>query len=257
MTDIFYEAKKDTNGRIYAEIQKEFTSRYHFHRAFEITYIFEGSEKYLVEDEQFSVDTDQIIFAHRFYRHRSYGDSSSRKYVIAVPANISHDISALLDDSTLPTLMADKEFNRSLRPYFEALIKTDSSTPEIIVKGYVSLIFGLLSEHYKNIVIVPKNRNVSTIIDILNYVDDHFEEPISLTDIAKAFGYNKSYFSRLFNKFVGTSLNDYLNFVRLNRFELLCQSNENENLTDLAFKAGFQSLATFYRAREFRKRNGR
>ena len=256
MNDIFYEAKKDTNGRIYAEIQKEFTSRYHFHRAFEITYIFEGSEKYLVEDEHFSVDTDQIIFAHRFYRHRSYGDSSARKYVIAVPANISHDISALLDDSTLPTLMADKEFNRSLRPYFEALIKTDSSTPQIIVKGYVSLIFGLLSEHYKNTVIVPKSRNVSTIIDILNYVDDHFEEPISLTDIAKAFGYNKSYFSRMFNSCVGVSLNRYVNFARLDRYMLLEKQGGEQSVTDRILEAGFPSLATFYRAKKERESLG-
>ena len=48
MTDVFYEAAKDTNGRIYAEIQKEYAGRYHFHRAFEIAYIFVESAKSFV-----------------------------------------------------------------------------------------------------------------------------------------------------------------------------------------------------------------
>ncbi len=257
MTDVFYEAVKDVSGGIYAEIQKGYSGRYHFHRAFEIAYIFEGSTQYIVEDEIYPAEAHHIVFIHRYYRHRASFDAPMRKYVIAVPENFSHDVSKLLSCSTLPTLMTDIEFNKSIRPYFEALINADKKTPDIIVKGYISLIFGLLSEHYKSDSIVPKNKNTSIIIDILNYIDEHCEESISLNDIAKEFGYNKSYFSRLFNHYVGTSLNNYINFVRLNRFEALCQSNENENITDLAFKSGFKSLATFYRVRDIRKRQRR
>ena len=61
MKDAFYEALKDTRGRLFAEIQKEYASRYHFHRAFEMAYIFEGDARYEIEDRLFSASADQIF----------------------------------------------------------------------------------------------------------------------------------------------------------------------------------------------------
>lgn len=253
MRDVFYEAIKDQSGRVYAELQNEYQGRYHFHRAFEIAYIIDGSTRYMVEDEEYLAQSGDIVFAHRYYRHRSYDTGHMSKYVIAVPENLSHDILKLLEDSTLPSLMTDREFNKSVLPYFEALVANNGAS-DIIVKGYASLIFGLLSEHYHSTAILPKSKNVSNIIDILTYVDEHCEEPITLTDIARTFGYNKSYFSRLFNKHVGSSLSDYINLVRLNRFELLSENESDRSTTELVFKSGFQSLATFYRTRDMRRR---
>ena len=67
----------------------------------------------------------------------------------------------------------------------------------------------------------PKSKNVSVIADILNYIDKHLGEPLHLSEIAGAFGYNPSYFSRMFNRCVGVSLNQYINFARLDRYMLL------------------------------------
>ena len=91
-------------------------------------------------------------------------------------------------------------------------------------------------------------------MDILGYIDKHIEEPLGLSEIAKAFGYNKSYFSRLWGSCVGISLNRYINFLRLDRYEQLLKERKDEGITDLVFKAGFHSLATFYRAKEDRMR---
>ena len=254
MKDAYYEAPKDTRGTLFAETQKEYSSRYHFHRAIEIAYIFEGEAKYRIEDEDFFAERDQIIFAHCYYRHRSYDTLAHKKLVIAVPEQLAHDITPLLSQSTLPHLLPDKEFNKTLFPYFKALNETDINTSEIVVKGYVSLIFGLLLSHYKSITVAPKSKNISIIVDILGYIDKHIEEPLGLSEIAKAFGYNKSYFSRLWGSCVGIPLNRYINFLRLDRYEQLLKERKDEGITDLVFKAGFHSLATFYRAKEDRMR---
>ena len=253
MKDAYYEALKDTRGTLFAEIQKEYASRYHFHRAFEIAYIFEGEAKYRVEEEDFFAEKDQIIFAHCYYRHRSYDVTKHRKYVIAVPEQLAHDITPLLSESTLPYLLPDKEFNQTLLPYFKALNETTTETSEIVVKGYVSLIFGLLLSHYKSITVAAKSKNVSIIVDILGYIDQHVEEPLSLSGIAKHFGYNASYFSRLWSSYVGIPLTRYVNFLRLDRYTELLKNRTSESVTELIFKAGFPSLSTFYRAKSDRE----
>ena len=249
MKDAYYEAPKDTRGTLFAEIQKEYASRYHFHRAFEIAYIFEGEAKYRVEDEDFFAEKDQIIFAHCYYRHCSYDVLAHKKYVIAVPEQLAHDISPLLSHATLPHLLPDKEFNKTLLPYFRALNEAREQASEIIVKGYVSLIFGLLLSHYKSITVATQSKNISIIVDILGYIDRHIEEPLNLGRIAGHFGYNTSYFSRLWSSSVGIPLNRYINFLRLDRYTELLKTRTSESITDLIFKAGFPSIATFYRAK--------
>lgn len=253
MKDAYYEALKDTRGTLFAEIQKEYASRYHFHRAYELAYIYEGSALYTVEDEELFAEKDHIVFAHRYYRHQSHDTHPHEKFVIAVPENLSQDVDALFSHSTLPHLLPDKEFNQTVFPFFKALYETDKNTSSITVKGYVGLIFGLLVSHYKSITVTPKSKNVSLIAEILSYIDKHADEPLHLSQIAKEFGYNKSYFSRLFNGYVGVSLNRYINYLRLDRFEKLAKENKNASITDLVFKAGFPSLATFYRAKRDRE----
>jgi AraC-like DNA-binding protein len=93
------------------------------------------------------------------------------------------------------------------------------------------------------------------ISDILSYIDTHINEQITLESLAREFGYNKSYFSRLFNDHLGISLNNYVNFVRLNRFEQLMAKNSDKSVTELIYEAGFSSTTTFYRAKSYRTKS--
>ena len=85
------------------------------------------------------------------------------------------------------------------------------------------------------------------VIKVLRYVEEHSSEPITLDSISAHFGYNKYYFSRLFNRSVGTNLSSYLGFVRLRTFMRLKKEQKSEKIAKLASLAGFDSLPTFYR----------
>ena len=250
MKHIFYESFKDTSGLIYAEKQKEFSGRVHFHRAFELAYILDGVAVYNVEGERVCAEAGDIVFIHCCYSHQSLPVSAHTKYVIAVPENITNDVAELFGKSTLCTVLSDKEFNRTLFGYFESLVKTKSF--KILAKGYANVIFGSLAGHYERTEIRKKNKNITLVEEVLNYIDVHYMEPITLESISEHFGYNKTYFSRVFNNHIAVSLNNYINMVRYNKFEELLKENRSSNITDLAFKSGFTSMSTFYRTRKMR-----
>ena len=65
--------------------------------------------------------------------------------------------------------------------------------------------------------------------------------------LSSVFGYNKYYFSRLFNSYIGESLNGYINAVRVRNLISEARRTENPNLSDLVFANGFDSMTTFYR----------
>ena len=252
MKRIFYESFKDTSGLIYAEKQKEISGRIHFHRAFELAYILDGVATYNVEGEKLRAEAGDIVFVHCCYSHQSLMEPAHTKYVIAVPENITSDVAELFAESTLSTVLSDKEFNRTLLGYFESLV--NGKNLKIAEKGYANVIFGSLANHYERISIKEKNKNIFLIEDILDYIDAHCTEAITLESISEHFGYNKTYFSRLFNNHITVSLSNYINMVRYDKFEALAKKNRNANITDLAFKCGFTSMSTFYRIRKEMKR---
>lgn len=56
-----------------------------------------------------------------------------------------------------------------------------------------------------------------TMEKILNYVDFHIEEPLTLKMVAEKFNLNASYLSRLFKKELGRTMTDYINEERVEK----------------------------------------
>jgi AraC-like DNA-binding protein len=51
--------------------------------------------------------------------------------------------------------------------------------------------------------------------EVIAYTDEHYREPISLSDVADHVGLDKKYFCRFFKKHMGMSFLHYLNEIRL------------------------------------------
>ena len=159
----------------------------------------------------------------------------------------SDDFQGIFQTETLPAHLDDQEFNRSLLSHFEALNRLSSVSSELVKKGYIDIIIGSLLEHYQTLP-ASATPKISTIMEALNYIDEHYAEPLSLDSISSVFGYNKYYFSRLFNTYIGENLNNYINMVRIRNLVSSAKKKDNPNLSELVFENGFDSMTTFYRS---------
>lgn len=86
------------------------------------------------------------------------------------------------------------------------------------------------------------------------YIQQHFEKPITLDDIAEALNISKFYLSRVFKEVTGTTLMDYVMACRLNKVKYELEMNPHKVLVDVALDAGFESPAHF--SRFFKKKVG-
>lgn len=80
---------------------------------------------------------------------------------------------------------------------------------------------------------------------ILFYIEDNYDEPLTLNSLANTFGYNACYFSKLWKKTFNCGCNEYINSVRLEK--LVKHYSQNESLTSLAISHGFNSLRSMER----------
>lgn len=104
-----------------------------------------------------------------------------------------------------------------------------------------------------NIPLTQKTDEQANLIkNILNFLYENFREDISLTGLAKKYGYSANYFSSLFHSYLNMNLTEFINRLRLN--EIVHKIQEGSDLTSAVFDSGFNSLRTFYRA--FNKKFG-
>lgn len=97
---------------------------------------------------------------------------------------------------------------------------------------------------------LAKNRDIENYdltYHIVSYVAEHFQEPLTLTLLAKHLNVSKFYLSRTFSSKLNTSFNHYINYIRANYALTLIQST-NYTLTRICVDSGFESQRTFNRA---------
>ena len=243
-TDIFYERHHDENKNICIFADGAHCDL-HFHRSIEVLLLTEGEVKAEVGEQTFLAQMDEIIFVHNYYPHRlTLLGGPFRKIVLIIPPSFSDDFDRAFRQSTLPALLDDREFNRTLLPLFESLA-AEKQGSSLILKGYLNVLFGKLLDHYPTVPI-RLDRNVDLMARILRYIDCHYTEKLTLDSLAQEFGYSKYYFSRLFNTYVPGSLSNYVNLIRLREFNRLAKAG-TDNVCELAFACGFESMSTFYR----------
>ena len=81
--------------------------------------------------------------------------------------------------------------------------------------------------------------------DILDYINEHFNEKITLSDLSQRCFYNPAYFSRLFKKTFNMSFTDYLMDLRLKRCAELLR-NTDYTIDKVIKECGFSDRNTFY-----------
>jgi AraC-like DNA-binding protein len=86
------------------------------------------------------------------------------------------------------------------------------------------------------------------------YIEEHSDEVLSLTKVAKAVNISANHLSEKFKEVTGINFVDYVARARFEKARDLLL-NSNRRISEIAFAAGFQSLSQFNRV--FKKLSGK
>lgn len=100
---------------------------------------------------------------------------------------------------------------------------------------------------------VPVSRYLSGLRKTLNYIHDHYEEPLSLQDMAAMSGASETYFCRLFKHETGMTFLNYVNSLRIEQACVLLRDT-CDNALDICYQVGFNDYTHF--GRQFKKNTG-
>lgn len=94
--------------------------------------------------------------------------------------------------------------------------------------------------------LAKRKEHTERLSECLDYINQHFNENLTLEMVAQAVGFSKFHFSRWFREFANLSFHEYLVKIRIDKAEASLLST-SLSVTEIAMESGFQSTNTFNR----------
>jgi len=90
------------------------------------------------------------------------------------------------------------------------------------------------------------NKNPSRLNEALIYINENYNNDITLDKVAAHVGVSRCYFSRFFKRWTGLRMVEFINGVKVNKACEMLVRNEL-SITDICFEVGFNNIANFNR----------
>ena len=93
-----------------------------------------------------------------------------------------------------------------------------------------------------------RNEYTARINRVIDHIEANLESPLKLDALAAVANFSPFHFHRIFSAFLGETLNQFIQRIRLEKAAAQLVDNPNKSITEIAFDCGFSGSATFARA---------
>ncbi|MDD5688426.1 MAG: AraC family transcriptional regulator [Elusimicrobia bacterium] len=108
---------------------------------------------------------------------------------------------------------------------------------------FLMLIKRNISNTKKNIISTEEHNHIIDVV--LEYIDKHFKEHITLSNLSKHVGYSPYHISHLFKKFSGLSFKASIANRRVLEAKRILELDNNKKIIAIAYEVGFKNLGAF------------
>ncbi|MDD6136194.1 MAG: AraC family transcriptional regulator [Lachnospiraceae bacterium] len=251
----------DSHVRIWYNTQSEEYSL-HYHDTLEAIYCIENKYRVKIGDVEYLMNAGDILFIPPNLLHEIPMSDPGIRFIYLFDVSMLKEFqdykllsstfnqALLVNSKTCPNIYHDisERMIRIVDIYFSNCTMWET-------KIYFNLlhIFLQVYEDYMQINTIHAADSMSDeapayserFTSFLNYVDIHYAEEITLDDAAKAIGFSKYHFTRIFKQHTGFTFHEYLNHKRIQVAQSLLAADLS--ITDIAFQTGFNNLTSFCR----------
>ncbi|MGG3479690.1 AraC family transcriptional regulator [Peribacillus frigoritolerans] len=243
----------------------------HMHDHYEIVYVYNGKGTFFIGDVFYDMQQGDVFLIPNNTIHRALpnkDDPITSTIIFFSPTLIYKD---MVDDSFSYLHLFDltkKSKNYKISLPLKEQVKMEEQL-QLILQETTSQLIGsrhacLLIVHQiildlyriringKQELSEGKSYSSEWMKDILIYINEHMDEPLTLTILAQKALVSPAHFSRVFKETTGIGLVVYVNTKRIIKAKELLQET-NHTIAHIAEMCGFESMPQFYRT--FKKYN--
>lgn len=233
----------------------------------ELVYILEGSTLQSIDGKQFSAAKGDMLFVNYNQVHTFKGETDVQYVdILFTPSFMSDE---LLNTESIFEIFSISLFNEFVYEDSEALQKVSFSGTaaievEMIIRamlmefeekktGYISILTGYMRVLFSKLLRRLKGKEeIGTAYmnaitpDLMEYIDRHCYEKMSLSELAQKCFYTPAYFSKAFKKYCGQSLSEYVKKKRMTYAMELLETSKH-TVSEISEMVGYNDRAFFYK----------
>ena len=230
----------------------------HWHTELEMIHILNGEMNVRLNNSTYTAKQNDILFVNPEIIHAATPDDCRYECIVFDISYLSsafegsrYFFEGLLDNEYLINEYIpfdNSEIHNLVRNVFN-LMKNKSSGYKFKVIGEMYKMFGeIIDSHlYSNITGVTElgaDKNMHKLKNVLVFMRDNYDKPISLSDMADAADMESKYFCYFFKEMTRKSPVEYLNTYRVEKAARKLITSDI-SVTDVAFACGFNDLSYF------------
>ncbi|MDU4694574.1 MAG: AraC family transcriptional regulator [Paenibacillus sp.] len=243
----------------------------HFHDAWEIYYLVSGERCYFIKDQIYRICAGDLVLIPVNVLHKTSPSGKLSQPHERLLVNFRTEaVSTLLPGreeelerlfQRYPVLRLNAEEQHLVQPLLARMLAEQKEQ----ASGYEDYCRLLLAELLLNLLRMAHTRPnhdgeegggkrpYREIAEVARYINAHYEENLSLSELAGRFHLSPYYLSHIFPRVTGLTLVAYINRVRIEEACALLRDTELP-VTDIAYRVGYQSVTHF--GRVFKKGKG-
>lgn len=230
----------------------------HWHESTELIYCIEGKLNARVSNTLHYMEAGDILVINSNVAYSTWSPMENKVLVIQFPKEIMEKLSlGVYGKSKIIKIIPSikKESKENYLRLINILSKIIADYENMNNNNYwkimsnVYLLFEVIMNHFtvdysENSKLTDKSKSLIQMQAIVEYIQENYQEDLTLDKISTFFNYNPSYFSRIFKKNFGINYSDYLKSVRLEKSYKLLQ-NKDLSIMNIALEVGFNSSKAF------------
>jgi AraC-like DNA-binding protein/mannose-6-phosphate isomerase-like protein (cupin superfamily) len=139
-----------------------------------------------------------------------------------------------------------QEAHDLIRNIFTEVQKQQKGYEIAINYSIKKLMLLLVRSDSQNLLNYTDNNELNRLKPVLDYVDSHLADKISVEDACSLVNLSYHYFIKYFKKMMGVSFIDYINLKRIKKAELLLLTSEM-SIMEVSYEVGIFNMAQFYK----------
>ena len=229
----------------------------HWHKELEINYLFSGRVVYYDNEKCHTLTDDQIIVINCENIHSIDPDYDT------LPEEGAIGFTLLINDEFLRRLVPDidrcvfdtevltenPQAREIMREIFRLTQAGDDAYEGILMTSLICRLIYVFcaaeAKMEKTAIPAARRKDTDRLRSILEYVEEHYTENLTLEETAASFYLSRGYFAKFFKQYTGMTFKEYLTRFRLHKGMELLKSEENPTVTDTAMRVGFSDTRRF------------
>lgn len=247
----------------------------HFHDYIEIVYLLNGTLKFEIEGEEYFLKKHDFVLVNPMSIHHSEAKRGNTSVLLQIPMNFLKSFDERIAERKIIIDYKSKDSGVQKQIHKIGMICQELVIIyELKPVGYkflsysrilelVYILIHYFSVPYHEIDQTKSEKNKERILEILKYVEQHYQEHITISDAAGILGLSNIYFTRYFKKMMEMTFMEYLDKYRLQKIQkdLLYTDYSIQYILD---KNGFANYKRFLKLfkdtfqcspKEYRKRS--